>query len=107
MKNFLLLAAMVILPLLAHAQRGWVRTVSKDGKATYKECLNVSVNKDTVTFLTSKSSFLVLIHVGTDMEGDEIWQNWATQALCHKKVVKGAIVFILSEKKSAYYEVAD
>ena len=104
MLKLLLILEFLLLSVTLSSQTGWVQSISKDGKATHKECIHLKVDAESVLFVVSGTSYQGFQKVGVDSEGQPIWIDSASGKIVHRVVQKdGLIVFHKSDKKAYYY----
>jgi hypothetical protein len=102
MKRFVFVF-LLFMSVMGYGQKGWVYSVSKEGKETHKECLDVSVKDDMVVFVVSKTAYQVFRKIGQSRTGD-IWIDDATSKVVDRvQQSDGVIVFWKSDKKGFYY----
>jgi hypothetical protein len=96
---------LIIAATTTWGQVGWVRSISKDGKATHKECKSLSVEATKVLFIVNGTTYQLFYLAGTDPDGKPIWADAANDKLVARVVqADGTIVFHKTEKKAFYYK---
>jgi len=105
MKNLFLSLVVLFAATNLPAQDGWVYSVSKDGKATHKECKAMKLELDMVVFWVSGDKYQVFDHIGNSADGSPIWADRATGKVVQRQVEDDkTVVFWKSEKKAFYYK---
>lgn len=111
MKNVFFSLAVLFAATNMTAQTGWKYSVSKEGKATHKQCVALSVDTDMVVFHVSGATYEVFDLIGKDHNGQDLWESRANGKRVHRMVQDdGTVVFIAKMddggqvKKAFYYE---
>lgn len=105
MRNLFFILVVLFAATTISAQDGWVYTVSKDGKATHKECKAMKLELDMVVFWVSGDKYQVFDRIGTKDDGTPIWQDRATEKEVQRQVeADKTVIFWKSEKKAFYYK---
>lgn len=96
---------LVIVATTTWGQVGWVYSVSKDGKATHKECISLSVEPTKVLFIVNGTTYQLFYSAGTGVDGKPLWADAANDKLVTRVVqADGTIVFHKTDKKAFYYK---
>ena len=105
-KKLILVLEFLLLSITLSSQTvGWVQTTSKDGIKTIEQCKGIDVKPDYVMFHVSGSTYEIFALVGTDLDGNPLWQSVATGKNIHRVVQSnGIIAFWKTDSKVYYYD---